>query len=136
MSERIKVMNDYGLDIHLNFKNLTNRIVTVLPHSFSYITEDELLFLTNSSKIIQSGLLTVDDKGQDLDDVKDATVEENVFTQKQIDELLQFTVGDIKEWIANTTNKLGLEKLLEAAKANNKAKGYIEAVEAKIEELS
>lgn len=136
MSQRIKVLNDYGLDIHLNFKNLTNRVVTVLPHSFSYITEDELLFLTNSSKIIQSGLLTVEEKGQALDDVKDATVVENVFTKEQIDELLQFTVGDIKEWIGNTTNKLGLEKLLEAAKEHNKAKGYIEAIENKIEELS
>lgn len=136
MDKRIRVNNEYGININLNFKNISNRIVSVLPHSFAYITEDELLFLTNSSQMIQSGLLTVDEKGQELFEVKEATVDENVFSDERVKELLEFKVKDIQEWIQNTTNTLGLEKLLEAAKKADKAKGYIEAIEARLQELS
>lgn len=135
--KKVKVINDYDITITLNFESLDGRVVKILPKNFGYITEDQLLYLTYSSKIIQSGLIRVDktDVETEKPDIEKSVNESNIFTEERIKELLSLSVEGIKKELEDIDNSVGLEELLERAEKEDKAKGFIEAVKKRIDEL-
>ncbi len=133
--KKYKVINDYGINITLNFSNLDGRVVKILPNSFGYINEDQLLYLSSSSKILESGLVRLEEEAKEIPDVKEQIKEENVFSKQRIEELLNLSIKALEDEIAKTDNVLGLQELLEKAEKADKTKGYIQAINKRIEEL-
>lgn len=133
--KKYKVMNDYGINITLNFSNLDGRVVKILPNSFGYINEDQLLYLSSSSKILESGLIRLEEEAKEIEDVKEQIKEENVFSKERIKELLGLSIKALEDEIAKTDNVLGLKELLEQAEKADKTKGYIQALNKRIDEL-
>lgn len=133
--KKYKVINDYGINITLNFSNLDGRVVKILPNSFGYINEDQLLYLSSSSKILESGLVRLEEEAKEIPDVKEQIKEENVFSKQRIEELLNLSIKALEDEIAKTDNVLGLQELLEKADKADKTKGYIQAINKRIEEL-
>lgn len=133
--KKYKVTNDYGITIYLNFENLDGRVVKILPNSFAYITEDQLEYLSYTSDIVESGLLGLGDAAKELPDIKEQINENNVFSKEKINSLLELSVKAISDEVSKTDNLLGLQKLLQEAEKKDKAKGYIQAIEKRIEEL-
>lgn len=133
--KKYKVINDYGINITLNFSNLDGRVVKILPNSFGYINEDQLLYLSSSSKILESGLVRLEEEAKEIPDVKEQIKEENVFSKQRIEELLNLSIKALEDEIAKTDNVLGLQELLEKANKADKTKGYIQAINKRIEEL-
>lgn len=133
--KKYKVINDYGINITLNFSNLDGRVVKILPNSFGYINEDQLLYLSSSSKILESGLVRFEEEAKEIPDVKEQIKEENVFSKQRIEELLNLSIKALEDEIAKTDNVLGLQELLEKADKADKTKGYIQAINKRIEEL-
>lgn len=130
-----KVINDYGITIALNFANLDGRVVKILPKSFAYITEDQLLYLTCSSKILETGMLRLEDKATNIPDVKEQIVEENIFSKEKIASMLELSIKALEDEISKTNNVLGLKELLKEAEKADKSKGYIQALNKRIDEL-
>lgn len=128
-------MNDYGINITLNFSNLDGRVVNILPNSFGYINEDQLLYLSSSSKILESGLIRLEEEAKEIEDVKEQIKEENVFSKERVKELLGLSIKALEDEIAKTDNVLGLKELLEQAEKADKTKGYIQALNKRIDEL-
>lgn len=133
--KKYKVINDYGINITLNFSNLDGRVVKILPNSFGYINEDQLLYLSSSSKILESGLVRLEEEAKEIPDIKEQIKDENVFSKQRIEELLNLSIKALKDEIAKTDNVLGLQELLEKAEKADKTKGYIQAINKRIEEL-
>ena len=133
--KKYKVINDYGINITLNFSNLDGRVVNILPNSFGYINEDQLLYLSSFSKILESGLVRLEEEAKEIPDVKEQIKEENVFSKQRIEELLNLSIKALEDEIAKTDNVLGLQELLEKAEKADKTKGYIQAINKRIEEL-
>ncbi|MBU5669653.1 hypothetical protein KQI68_07340 [Peptoniphilus sp. MSJ-1] len=133
--KKYKVINDYGINISLNFNNLDGRVVKILPHSFVYITEDQMLYLSYSSKILESGIIRVEDSAKEIPDVKEKIVEENIFDKNKIQSLLSLTIKDLEAEIAKVDNILGLKELLKEAEKADKTKGFIQAINNRIDEL-
>ena len=133
--KKYKVMNDYGINITLNFSNLDGRVVKILPNSFGYINEDQLLYLSSSSKILESGLIRLEEEAKEIEDVKEQIKEENVFSKERVKELLGLSIKALEDEIAKTDNVLGLKELLEQAEKADKTKGYIQALNKRIDEL-
>lgn len=133
--KKYKVINDYGINITLNFSNLDGRVVKILPNSFGYINEDQLLYLSSSSKILESGLVRLEEEAKEIPDIKEQIKDENVFSKKRIEELLNLSIKALEDEIAKTDNVLGLQELLEQAEKADKTKGYIQAINKRIEEL-
>lgn len=128
-------MNDYGINITLNFSNLDGRVVNILPNSFGYINEDQLLYLSSSSKILESGLIRLEEEAKEIEDIKEQIKEENVFSKERVKELLGLSIKALEDEIAKTDNVLGLKELLEQAEKADKTKGYIQALNKRIDEL-
>lgn len=133
--KKYKVINDYGINITLNFSNLDGRVIKILPNSFGYINEDQLLYLSSSSKILESGLVRLEEEAKEIPDVKEQIKEENVFSKERINELLNLSIKALEEEIAKTDNVLGLKELLKKAEEADKTKGYIQALNKRIDEL-
>lgn len=133
--KKYKVINDYGINITLNFTNLDGRVIKILPNSFGYINEDQLLYLSSSSKIFESGLVRLEEEAKEIPDIKEQIKEENVFSKDRIKELLELPIKALEEEIAKTDNVLGLKELLKKAEEADKTKGYIQALNKRIEEL-
>lgn len=133
--KKYKVINDYGINITLNFSNLDGRVVKILPNSFGYINEDQLLYLSSSSKILESGLVRLEEEAKEIPDIKEQIKDENVFSKQRIEELLNLSIKALEDEIAKTDNVLGLQELLEKAEKADKTKGYIQAINKRIEEL-
>lgn len=133
--KKYKVINDYGINITLNFSNLDGRVIKILPNSFGYINEDQLLYLSSSSKILESGLIRLEEEAKEIPDVKEQIKEENVFSKERINELLNLSIKALEEEIAKTDNVLGLKELLKKAEKADKTKGYIQALNKRIDEL-
>lgn len=133
--KKYKVMNDYGINITLNFSNLDGRVVKILPNSFGYINDDQLLYLSTSSKILESGLIRLEEEAKEIPDIKEQIKEENLFSKDRIKELLALPIKALEEEIAKTDNVLGLKELLKQAEENDKTKGYIQTLNKRIEEL-
>lgn len=132
---KYKVINDYGINITLNFTNLDGRVVKILPNSFGYINDDQLLYLSTSSKILESGLIRLEEEAKEIPDIKEQIKEENLFSKDRIKELLALPIKALEEEIAKTDNVLGLKELLKQAEENDKTKGYIQTLNKRIEEL-
>lgn len=133
--KKYKVINDYGINITLNFINLDGRVVKILPNSFGYINDDQLLYLSTSSKILESGLIRLEEEAKEIPDIKEQIKEENLFSKDRIKELLTLPIKALEEEIAKTDNVLGLKELLKQAEENDKTKGYIQTLNKRIEEL-
>jgi len=133
--KKYKVINDYGINITLNFSNLDGRVVKILPNSFGYINEDQLLYLSSSSKILESGLIRLEEDAKEIEDVKEQIKEENVFSKERVKELLGLSIKALEDEIAKTDNVLGLKELLAQAEKADKTKGYIQALNKRIDEL-
>ncbi|NMW84686.1 hypothetical protein HKO22_02870 [Peptoniphilus sp. AGMB00490] len=133
--KKYKVINDYGINITLNFTNLDGRVVKILPNSFGYINEDQLLYLSSSSKILESGLIRLEEDAKEVPDVKEQIVEDNIFSKGRIQDMLSLSIKALEDEIAKTDNVLGLKALLEEAEKADKTKGYIQALNKRIEEL-
>lgn len=133
--KKYKVINDYGINITLNFSNLDGRVVKILPNSFGYINEDQLLYLSSSSKILESGLIRLEEEAKEIEDVKEQIKEENVFSKERVKELLGLSIKALEDEIAKTDNVLGLKELLAQAEKADKTKGYIQALNKRIDEL-
>nr|DAR78435.1 MAG TPA: hypothetical protein [Caudoviricetes sp.] len=133
--KKYKVINDYGINITLNFTNLDGRVVKILPNSFGYINDDQLLYLSTSSKILESGLIRLEEEAKEIPDIKEQIKEENLFSKDRIKELLTLPIKTLEEEISKTDNVLGLKELLKQAEENDKTKGYIQTLNKRIEEL-
>lgn len=133
--KKYKVINDYGINISLNFTNLDGRVVQILPHSFGYINEDQLLYLSSSSKILESGLIRLEEEAKEIEDVKEQIKDENIFSKERLKELLGLSIKALEDEIAKTDNILGLNELLKEAEKADKTKGYIQALNKRIDEL-
>lgn len=133
--KKYKVINDYGINITLNFTNLDGRVVKILPNSFGYINDDQLLYLSTSSKILESGLIRLEEEAKEIPDIKEQIKEENLFSKDRIKELLTLPIKALEEEISKTDNVLGLQELLKQAEENDKTKGYIQTLNKRIEEL-
>lgn len=133
--KKYKVINDYDITVALNFSNLDGRVVKILPKSFGYISEDQLLYLTCSSKILESGFLRLEEDAKSIPDVNEQIVDENIFSKEKISELLNLSIKALEEEIAKTDNMLGLKELLKEAEKADKTKGYIQAINKRIDEL-
>ena len=139
-----KVINDYGINISLNFENLDGRVINILPNSFSYITEDQLLYLTHSSDILKKGTLRLEkdtrkingnEEIKNLDAYESIKNDKNLFSDERLNELINLSIEDLKKEIKDCDNLLGLQKLLEEAEKRENPKGYIKVLKAKISEL-
>lgn len=133
--KKYKVINDYGINITLNFTNLDGRVVKILPNSFGYINEDQLLYLSSSSKILESGLIRLEEDAKKVSDIEEQIVEDNIFSKERIQEMLNLSIKALEDEIAKTNNVLGLKALLDEAEKADKTKGYIQALNKRIEEL-
>lgn len=133
--KKYKVINDYGINITLNFTNLDGRVVKILPNSFGYINDDQLLYLSTSSKILESGLIRLEEEAKEIPDIKEQIKDENLFSKDRIKELLTLPIKALEEEISKTDNVLGLKELLKQAEENDKTKGYIQTLNKRIEEL-
>lgn len=133
--DKHKLVNDYGMQVTLNFKNLNGKIIGIRPHSFSYVSEEELLYLTSTSNVLKKGLLRVDGDTTKLEEVKESINESNVFSEDRMLDLLDMSVSEISKELKNIDNILGLKELLKQSQELDKAKGFINAVSKRIEEL-
>ena len=133
--DKHKLVNDYGMQVTLNFKNLNGKIIGIRPHSFSYVSEEELLYLTSTSNVLKKGLLRVDGDTTKLEEVKESINESNVFSEERMLDLLDMSVSEISKELKNIDNILGLKELLKQSQELDKAKGFINAVSKRIEEL-
>ncbi len=136
MTEKKKVINDFNAEINLNFKSLNGKVVNIAPKSYAFISEEELLYLSHSSTVLKDGLIYLDDHAEVVEDVKEVINEANVFNEKRYEQLLKFTVSKIEKELEKVTNVDGLIELKERAEKEDKAKGFIDAIDKRIDELA
>lgn len=136
MTEKKKVINDFNAEINLNFKSLNGKVVNIAPKSYAFISEEELLYLSHSSTVLKDGLIYLDDHAEVVEDVKEVINEANVFNEKRYEQLLKFTVSKIEKELEKVTNIDGLIELKERAEKEDKAKGFIDAIDKRIDELA
>lgn len=136
MTEKKKVINDFNVEINLNFKSLNGKVVNIAPKSYAFISEEELLYLSHSSTVLKDGLIYLDDHAEVVEDVKEVINEANVFNEKRYEQLLKFTVSKIEKELEKVTNVDGLIELKERAEKEDKAKGFIDAIDKRIDELA
>lgn len=136
MTEKKKVINDFNAEINLNFKSLNGKVVNIAPKSYAFISEEELLYLSHSSTVLKDGLIYLDDHAEVVEDVKEVINEANVFNEKRYEQLLKFTVSKIEKELEKVTNVDGLIELKERAEKEDKAKGFIDAINKRIDELA
>lgn len=135
MTEKKKVINDFNAEINLNFKSLNGKVVNIAPKSYAFISEEELLYLSHSSTVLKVGLIYLDDHAEVAEDVKEVINEANVFNGKRYEQLLKCTVSKIEKELEKVTNVDGLIELKERAEKEDKAKGFIDAIDKRIDEL-
>lgn len=136
MTEKKKVINDFNAEINLNFKSLNGKVVNIAPKSYAFISEEELLYLSHSSTVLKDGLIYLDDHAEVAEDVKEVINEANVFNGKRYEQLLKCTVSKIEKELEKVTNVDGLIELKERAEKEDKAKGFIDAIDKRIDELA
>lgn len=136
MTEKKKVINDFNAEINLNFKSLNGKVVNIAPKSYAFISEEELLYLSHSSTVLKDGLIYLDDHAEVVEDVKEVINEANVFNKKRYEQLLKCTVSKIEKELEKVTNVDGLIELKERAEKEDKAKGFIDAIDKRIDELA
>lgn len=140
MENKNKIINDFDVNINLNFKALNGKITNIPPKSYAFISDDELLYLSHSSTILADGLVRIDDKntnGKEIpDEVKSVIKEENIFDDKRYKELLKKTNAQLTKELKEITNIDALKELLRLAFDAEKPKSYTDLLEKRIEELA
>lgn len=140
MENKNKIINDFDVNINLNFKALNGKITNIPPKSYAFISDDELLYLSHSSTILADGLVRIDDKntnGKEIpDEVKSVIKEENIFDDKRYKELLKKTNAQLTKELKEITNIDALKELLRLAFDAEKQKSYTDLLEKRIEELA
>lgn len=140
MENKNKIINDFGVNINLNFKAFNGKITNIPPKSYAFITDDELLYLSHSSSILSDGLIRVEGKGAEEneipDEVKSVIREENIFDEKRYNDLLKKTNAQLSKELKDITNIDALKELLRLANDAEKQKSYTDLLEKRIEELA
>lgn len=140
MENKNKIINDFDVNINLNFKALNGKITNIPPKSYAFISDDELLYLSHSSTILADGLVRIDNKntsGKEIpDEVKSVIKEENIFDDKRYKELLKKTNAQLTKELKEITNIDALKELLRLAFDAEKPKSYTDLLEKRIEELA
>lgn len=140
MENKNKIINDFDVNINLNFKALNGKITNIPPKSYAFISDDELLYLSHSSTILADGLVRIDDKntnGKEIpEEVKSVIKEENIFDDKRYKELLKKTNAQLTKELKEITNIDALKELLRLAFDAEKPKSYTDLLEKRIEELA
>lgn len=140
MENKNKIINDFDVNINLNFKALNGKITNIPPKSYAFISDDELLYLSHSSTILADGLVRIDDKntnGKEIpEEVKSVIKEENIFDDKRYKGLLKKTNAQLTKELKEITNIDALKELLRLAFDAEKPKSYTDLLEKRIEELA
>lgn len=140
MENKNKIINDFDVNINLNFKALNGKITNIPPKSYAFISDDELLYLSHSSTILADGLVRIDNKntnGKEIpEEVKSVIKEENIFDDKRYKELLKKTNAQLTKELKEITNIDALKELLRLAFDAEKPKSYTDLLEKRIEELA
>lgn len=140
MENKNKIINDFEVNINLNFKAFNGKITNIPPKSYAFITDDELLYLSHSSTILSDGLVRLGDSGgeeKDIpDEVKSVIKEENIFDEERYKALLKKTNNQLAKELKEITNIDALKELLKLALDAEKPKSYTDLLETRIEELA
>lgn len=134
--ERIKVINTRGNGLTINLTRLNGKEVPIAPKGFAFLTIDELAYVRNTSKAFERGTLVLEDgEMEKLEGKVDIPESPNALTDKDIVAILKLPVGQLGNKLEEITVIQVIEDILAKAKEADKSVKFIEAIEARKEQL-
>lgn len=104
--------------------------VNIRPGSFAQVTHDELIHILSVSTLIQSGMLTVDEKDKEaLTDLGiDPETDQHFIKDEDIKKKLGGTAKKLREWLAGIDEGYILDRVYDIAMSMNLSMDKIKAL--------
>lgn len=132
----IKIDNLLNSKVTLNLKDFNGKIYPIRPKGFVKITEEELSFVMNVSKVFKDGILKVSNKEVLSEDIDKTELESNnALTDEDINTLLKKTQKQLKVELQSIDSIDVIKRILEKANELDKSVKFIEIIEKRLEEL-
>jgi hypothetical protein len=134
MSDKIKVISLRSNDVALNLTALNGKVIPIAGKGFAYLSEDELAYVMNTSKIFERGILKVVDaeKVSDIIDIPDSP---NALAQADIVAMMKLTQPKLVAKLADITDRQVVEEILKVAKDNDKSVKFVDAIQNRLAEI-
>lgn len=134
--KNVKIQNLNASKVKLNFTKLNGRTVLINGNGTVKISEDELMYLINSSNVIKKGSIKIVNENELSNDIdKDDLVSPNSLSDDGIIELLKKSQASIKKEIAEVDSIETIERILNKAHELDKSVKLIAILEERLEEL-
>ena len=133
---KIRVQNVANNGVTVNLKDFNDKIIPITGKSFALLTEEELTYVMNTSKIFETGSLQVANKEALSSDIDlDSLKSPNTFTDEDILALLKKTQKQVEVSLENVTNPDVVKRILAKAQELDKSVKVVEAIQLKLESL-
>lgn len=131
--EKYKVVNLLRSGVTINLRGFNNKEIPLAPNGFSYITEEELAYIRNTSKIFETGDLKIEGELP-----KDIEIPEspNALSDDDILKMLKKTQKQIEQDLQNIDNYQVCKRILDIAKEQDKSIKVINLIENRLNELA
>lgn len=131
-SKKVKVLNLLDCQVNINLKLLNGKVIPIMPSGFTYLNEDEVAYLSNTSTAFAKGTLKIEgDKPADLE-IPDSP---NAMTDKEIGAFLKQTQKAIREQIVDIDAQHIIKKMIEVAHEEDMSVRLIDILTSRLEEL-
>ena len=122
MSDKIKVLNPQKFDIGVVTPE--NKLgINIKAGTFAYLSEDDIGYINATSRILQRGLLRVDNPVKEAEVLEsigiDVNAEPNFVTDEDIRKMLGQSAKKLEDWLAGITEEYLLDRVFEIAQAEN-----------------
>lgn len=133
---KIRVQNVANNGVTVNLKEFNDKIIPIAGKSFAFLTEEELTYVMNTSKIFETGSLQVANKEALSSDIDlDSLKSPNTFTDEDILTLLKKTQKQVEVSLENVTNPDVVKRILAKAQELDKSVKVVGAIQLKLESL-
>ena len=133
---KIKVQNVANNGVTVNLKEFNDKIIPIAGNSFAFLTEEELTYVMNTSKIFETGSLQVANKEALSSDIDlDSLKSPNTFTDEDILTLLKKTQKQVEISLENVTSPDVVKRILAKAQELDKSVKVVGAIQLKLESL-
>lgn len=134
--KRVRVKNLTSHKVTVNLTDFNGRKIVVMPKLTGILTEEELAYVMNTSKVFQKGTLKVENKESLSEDIFVEDLEsKNALSDEDIKAILGKAQKTIKKELDGIDNIHVAKRMLTVANELDKSVKVIDMIEARIEDL-
>lgn len=132
--QQFKVLNLTGSPVNINLTAFNGKVKPIAPKGFTFLFEDELAYVRNTSVAFQRGTLKVDESTPAPSNVE-IPESPNALNDEDIADLLKKPQKQIAIALEEIDNVAVVRQILESAKELDKSVKIIDIIENRLEEL-